>query len=309
LDELNAWKEKIRDTIVEGRAYRADVSWKRFFEICHKSPRLRRILMDYKPLADFLIREESMWLRSGGVAVGMEDFFQRQVKALLAPGSPYLFSDPRRLLFLQSKKPTIEKIWMIGLMRQLFDRPLMVLAILQQCASESKHSLFWLDLKDHISAIIKTPSPLTFRKTWCEHAMQVSGSTKKSGKSCPRKWASLLVSHKEPYLRNIDAKAIEVNSWLKGKKQPSVESIRRTWQAIVTAKHLSPNQAEAGNDRWLFSWMITLWLEKHFAEIAAEFNGENPKIQSFYRQFFHYLEVGRDTPNEKGAGGQRARQP
>ena len=148
----------------------------------------------------------------------MEDLFPLQMKALLAPGSPYFFSEPRRLRFLQSKKPTIERIRMIGLMRQLFDRPLMALAVLQRCAGGSKNSTFWLDLHDHISAIIKTPSPLTFRKTWFEHAMQVSGSIKKSGDSCPRKWACLLVSNKEPYLRNIDAKAIEVNSWLKGKK-------------------------------------------------------------------------------------------
>lgn len=29
-------------------------------------------------------------------------------------------------------------------------------------------------------------------------------------------------------------------------KKPSVESVRRTWQAVVTAKHLPPDQAEAG---------------------------------------------------------------
>jgi hypothetical protein len=306
LRELNTWKEKIRGTIAEGRAYRSDISWKRFFEICHKSPRPRPFLKDFKPLADFLIREESMWPRSSGVALGMEDYFQGQIQALFAPGSPYKFSDPKRLRFLHSKKPTIDRIQMINLMRSLLDRPLMILAVLQQCASGAKNSLFWLNLQDHVSAIIETPSPLTFRKNWFEHAMQVSGSTKASGKSCPRKWASLLVSDKVHHLRNIDAKAIEVNSWLKGKKQPSVESIRRTWQAVVTAKHLPPDQAGAGNDRWLFSWMITLWLEKHFTEIAGEFKGETPKIQRFYRRFFHYLKI---SHNGKGAGGFLARQP
>ena len=309
LHELNAWKEKIRGTIAEGRAYRADISWKRFFEICHKSTRLHPFLKDFKPLADFLIREESMWPRYGGVAVGMEEYFQGQIQALFAPHSPYHFSDPQRLRFLQSKKPTMERIQMINLMRSLLDRPLMILAVLQQCASESKTSLLWLDLQDHISAIIEAPSPLTFRKTWFEHAMQVSGSTKKSGESCPRKWASLLVSDKAPYLRNIDAKAIEVNSWLKGKKQPSVDSIRRTWQAVVPAGHLPPNQTEAGNDRWLFSWMITLWLEKHFAEILAEFKGNTAKIQRYYRRFFHYLRIAQTICNGNGAGRFLARQP
>ena len=306
LRELNAWKEKIRGTIAEGRAYGADISWKRFFEICQKSPRLRPFLKDFKPLVNFLIGEESMWPRSGGVAVGMEQYFKGQIKVLFAQGSPYHFSEPQRLRFLQSKKPTMERIQMINLMRSLLDRPLMLLAVVQQCASGSKTWLFWLNLQDHISAIIKTPSPLTFRKTWFEHAMRVSGSTKKSGESCSRKWAGLLVSDKESYLRNIDAKAIEVNRWLKGKKQPSVESIRRTWQAVVTAKHLPPDKAEIGNDRWLFSWMITLWLEKHFTEVAGEFNGEIAKIQTFYRRFFHYLQIAH---NGKGADGLLARQP
>jgi hypothetical protein len=303
LQELNAWKERISGTLAEGRAYRADVSWKRFYEICYKSPRLRPLLRDFKPVANFLMGEESMWPRPSGVAIGMEVYFQRQVQALLAPGSPYLLSDPERLLFLQSNRPTVEKIHMIDLMRRTFDRPLMVLAILQLCARESKNSLFWLDLQNHINAVIKTSSPLAFRNTWFEHAMQMSGSTKKSGESCPRQWARLLVSNKAPHLQNIDAKAIEINSWLKGKKQPSVETIRRTWQAIATAKHLPSKQTEAGNDRWLFSWMITLWLEDNYKEIARKFNGEDAKIQNFYRRFFDYIKIGHTALNGKWAGG------
>jgi hypothetical protein len=216
LQELERWKKSIAGTIVEMRAHGADISWKRFFVICQNTPGLRSFLSDFKPLANFLIYEESIWPRSGGVAVGMEEFFLGRIQALQAPGSPYPFSDPQRLRFLELKKPTIEKIRMIDLMRQLLDRPLMVLAILQKCASESENSSFCLDLQNHITAIIKIPSPLTFRKTWFEHVMQMSGATRKSGKSCPRKWARMLVSDKEPYLRNIDAKAVEVNSWLKG---------------------------------------------------------------------------------------------
>ena len=139
--------------------------------------------------------------------------------------------------------------------------------------------------------------------------MQMSGSTKKSGESCPRKWACLLVSDKKPHLRNIEAKAIEVNSWLKGKKQPSVMNIRRSWQAIVIAKSLPLKQAEAGSDHWLFSWMITLWLEKHFTEIDAQFKGNTHAIRGFYRRFFHYLQIAYPDRNGKGAGGLFARQP
>ncbi|HEV2327501.1 MAG TPA: hypothetical protein VGY56_01795, partial [Verrucomicrobiae bacterium] len=69
------------------------------------------------------------------------------------------------------------------------------------------------------------------------------------------------------------------------------------------------DKAEIGNDRWLFSWMITLWLEKHFTEVADEFKGEIPKIQRFYRRFFHYLQISQVTHNGKGAGGLLARQP
>ena len=309
LQELERWKKSIAGTIVEMRAHGADISWKRFVVICQNTPGLRPFLSDFKPLADFFIYEESLWPRSGGMAVGMDEFFQGRIQALQAPGSPYPFSDPQRLRFLQLKKTTIEKIRMIDLMCQLLDRPLMILAILQKCASESENSSFWLDLQNHITAMIKTPSPLSFRKTWLEHAMQMSGATRKSGKSCPRKWARLLVSNKDPYLRNIDAKAIEVNSWLKGKKQPSVENIRRAWLSIVTAKKLTLQQAEIGKDRWLFSWMITLWLEKHFTEVAAEFKGETKKIQKYYRRFFHYLKIFHIVQKGKGAGGLFARQP
>jgi hypothetical protein len=309
LQELERWKNSIAGTIVEMRAHGADISWKRFIAICQNNPGLRPFLSDFKPLANFLIYEESMWPRSGGVAVGMEEFFQGRIQALQAPGSPYPFSDPQRLRFLELKKPTIERIQMIELMRQLLDLPLMILAILQKCASESENSSLWLDLQNHITAIIKTPSPLAFRKTWLEHAMQMSGATKKSGKSCPRKWAKKLIAGKDDELDLINAKAVEVHGWLNGKKQPSVENIRRSWQATVFAKNLTPRQAEIGGGRWLFSWMISLWLETHFTEVAAEFKGETKEIQNYYRRFFHYLEIFHIAQKGKGAGGLFARQP
>jgi hypothetical protein len=309
LQELDRWKKSIAGTIVEMRAHGADISWKRFVVICQNTPGLRPFLSDFKPLANFLIYEESLWPRSGGVAVGMDEFFQGRIQALQAPGSPYPFSDPQRLRFLQLKKSTIEKIRMIDLMGQLLDRPLMILAILQKCASESENSSFWLNLQNHITAIIKTPSPLTFRKTWLEHAMQMSGATKKSGKSCPRKWARMLITGKDVDLDSINAKAVEVHGWLKGKKQPSVENIRRSWQAIVSAKNLTPRQAEIGGGRWLFSWMISVWLEKHFAEVAAEFKDETKNIQKYYRRGFHYLKIFHIAQKGKGAGGLVARQP
>jgi len=309
VNELNAWKMRITGTIVEGRAHYAHASWKRFFEICRKSPRLHPVVRDFKPLADFLIKEESMRHSSNGAAVGMEDFLQKQMTALLAPGSPYLFSDPQRLRFLQSRKPPFEKIQAIDLMTQLFDGPLMILAVLQRCASGSKNSCFWLDLQNHIKAVLKAPAPLAFRATWLEHAMHVANATKKSGKSCPRKWAQLLIDEKERDLAKINVKAIEVNNWLKGKKQPSVENIRRAWQAVVTAGHLPPKQAKAGQDSWLFSWMITLWLEWHFVEIAAEFKGDTFKIRRFYSRFFHYLKIDFNARTAERAGGRGTRQP
>jgi hypothetical protein len=110
--------------------------------ICRKIPGLRPFLKNFKPLADFLILEESMWLRHGGALVGQEEFFQRQMRVMFAPGSPYHHADPNRVRFLSSNKPTMEKIRMAGLMCQLLDRPLMILAVLQTCAKESPHSKF-----------------------------------------------------------------------------------------------------------------------------------------------------------------------
>ena len=104
LQELERWKKSIAGTIVEMRAHGADISWKRFVVICQNTPGLRPFLSDFKPLANFLIYEESLWPRSGGVAVGMDEFFQGRIQALQAPGSPYPFSDPQRLRFLQLKK-------------------------------------------------------------------------------------------------------------------------------------------------------------------------------------------------------------
>lgn len=157
MQELNAWKKRIEGTVAEGRAYGADISWKRFFAICKKSERLRPFLKDFKPLAEFLVQEESMWPRYGGVAVGMEQYFQNEMAALLATDSPYQYSDPQRLRFLTSRKKAIDKIQMISLMNQLFDRPLMILAVLQKCADDSKTISFWLDLRHHMNAILKAP--------------------------------------------------------------------------------------------------------------------------------------------------------
>ena len=305
--KLAQWKRDINGTIAEVRAYGANISWRRFAVICRTIPGLRPLLRDFKPLVDFLIDEESLWPSYGGVAVGMEDFSQRQMQALLAPGSPYRHSDPQRLQFLHCNKPTIEKIRAIDLMRQLFDRPLMTLAVLQQCAGESGHWLFWLPIQNHITAIIKTPSPMTFRKVWLEHAMQVSGAIKKTGKSCPRKWAGMLVSEKDPDF--INTKAVEVDAWLKGRKQPSLKNVRCSGQAIFATGKLKPKQTEAAKDLWLFSWMITLWLERHFTEIAGTLNRDSRKIQNYYRRFFHYLKMANFARNGKGAGGLSARQP
>lgn len=190
---------------------------------------------------------------------------------------------------------------MVGLIQQLFDRPLIVLDILQQCASKSKHSRFWLPIEAHITAIIKTPSPITFRQTWLEHAMQVSGAIKLTGKSCPRKWARMLSSGTD--LDVINAKAIEVNSWLKGKKQPSIKNIRRAGQIIFASlPKVQSSTAQAEADLWLFSWMLTLWLEKHFTEIAAEFKDDRRQIRRYYQRFFHYLKIDWFARNGKEAG-------
>ncbi len=304
---LANWKKSNKDTIAEIRAYQADISWKRFMEICQKTPRVHPLLSDFKPLSDFLIYEESLWPRHGGVAVGKDEYLNGQIRALLAPGSPYHQADPHRLKFLDSQKPTMEKIRMIGLMRQLFDQPLMVLAVLQKCASQSEHSQFWLPIQNHIAAIVKTPSSSTFRRTWLEHAMQVSGAIKKTGKSSPRKWARLLVSPKKPDLSVINAKAVEVHYWLHGQKQPSMESVRHAGRIILPTNKQRLNHADAGKDLWLFSWMVTLWLEKHFTEIAAEFKNDPRKIQNYYRRLFHYLKIYPLYKN--GASGRKARQP
>jgi len=307
--KLAQWKKEIKGTIVEIRAYRADISWRRFWVICRKIPELRPFLKNFKPLADFLIFEESMWLRHGDALVRQEEFFQRQMRVMFATGSPYHHADPNRVRFLNSNRPTMEKIRMADLMCQLFDRPLMILAVLQTCASESPHSKFWLPIQNHIAAIIKTPSAMTFRMTWLEHAMQVSGAIKKTGKSSPRKWAGMLVSEKDPDVNVINAKAVEVHYWLHGRKLPSLKNVRRIGRVIFDASRQNANQADAGKDFWLFSWMITLWLEKHFTEIASEFKNDNRKIQNYYRRFFHYLKIVQPARNGQGAGGLFAHQP
>lgn len=306
--KLEQWKMEIKGTAVEIRAYRADLSWRRFGVVCQKIPRLRPFLNSFKPLADFLILEESMWLRYDGALVGPEEFFQRQMRVMFALGSPYHHADPNRVRFLSSSKPTMEKIRMADLMCQLFDRPLMILAVLQTSASKLPCSKFWLPVQDHIAAIIKTPSPMTFRKTWLEHAMQVSGAIKKTGKSSPRKWAGMLVSENDPDVNVVNAKAVEVHYWLHGRKLPSLKNIRRTGHLIFDANGQKVSQADVGNDLWLFSWMITLWLEKHFTEISSEFKNDDRKIQSYYRRFFHYLKILNSVRNGQGAGGLFARQ-
>jgi hypothetical protein len=291
LQKLADWKKSIKGTIAEIRAHKADISWKRFAEICQNIPRLRLLLKDFKPLSDFLIFEESLWPSYDGIPVSEADYFRDQMRALLAPGSPYHHADPRRLKFLNSQKSMIERIRMIGLMRQLYDRPLMVLAVLQICADASEHPHFWLPIQNYIGAIVAAPSPITFRRTWLEHAMQVSGAVKKSGKTSPRKWARMLITKKDPDLNAINAKAIEVHYWLRGKKQPSMETVRRIGRIIFATSKPDTNHDDARKDLWLFSWMVTLWLEKHFTEIAAEFKGDRLKIQKYYRRFFHYLEI------------------
>ena len=55
--------------------------------------------------------------------------------------------------------------------------------------------------------------------------------------------------------------------------------------------------------------MVTLWLEKHFAEIAVEFNNDRRKIQNYYRRFFHYLKIVSQNQGDQGAGGLLGRQP
>ena len=308
LKKLADWKQSVKGTIAETRAYHADNTWKRFSEICQNSPRLRIWLNDFKQLADFLIFEESLWPEYG-VPVEQSEFFHGEMRMMLAPGSPYHHADPKRLRLLKSSKPTLEKLRLIRLMQTLFDRPLMILAVLQKCAGESGHSQFWLPIQTHIDAILKTPSPLTFRQTWLEHAMQVSGAITKTGRPVPRKWARKLVAKNNQDVNVINAKAVEVHYWLHGEKLPSMENIRRIGRVVFAGCKLNASQAEAGKDLWLFSWMVTLWLEKHFQEIATEFNNDRRKIQGYYRRFFHYLKITTSNPLGKGAGGLYARQP
>lgn len=301
--KLEQWKRDIQGTIVEMRAHKADISWKRFVVICRKIPRLRPLLKEFKPLADFLIDEESMWPRYGGILVGQEGYLQGQMRALFSAGSPYRHADPGRLGCLCSSKSANQKIRIIQLMRSLFDRPLMTLAIIQKCASESEHSQFWLPIQHQIAAIVKTQSPTTFRRTWLEHAMQVSGAIKKTGKSCPRKWAKKLIFDKTPDLDAINTKAIEVNGWLKGNKQPSLGNIRLAGQVIFNSDKLNSERIEVWKDLWLFCWMLTVWLEKHYREVAAELKGNNRKIRRYYLRFFHYLKIDRLAGSSKEAGG------
>ncbi len=250
-----------------------------------------------------------MWPRHGGVLVGQEELLSAWMNALLAPGSPYRFAEPQRLRFLQSKRPTMDKIQMVHLMRQLFDRPLMTLAILEECAASSHHAVFWLTIEKHVAAIITNPEQLTFRKVWFEHAMQSAGAIKRTGKSARRKWARLLLDGDDPALSEINAKAVEVSCWANGKKQPSVKNIRRSWQIISKRSGLPQDQSEATGDIWLLSWMATLWLEKHFKEVAAGLKNDTARIQRYYRRFFHYLTIVRKARKEEGAGEFFPRQP
>ncbi len=287
--KLADWKKSIAGTIAEIRAYQADHSWKRFLEICNGIPSLGPLLKDFKPLADFLIHEESMWPKYVGILVAQEKFIQAQMKALFASNSPYKHADPKRLKFVASHKPGFEEIRMVGLMRKVFDGPLMALAILELCANRSPHSKYWLPVQKHITAIIKAQSPLTFRIIWLEHVMQVSGATTKAGKSVPRKWARLLVGKDD--LHAINVKAIEVHRWLHGKKLPSMENVRLAGRVLFKNCNPGGNQAESEKHLWLLSWMVTLWLEKHFTEIAAELENNRSKIKNYYQRFFHYLKV------------------
>lgn len=251
--KLADWKKSIKGTLAEIRAYQAGISWKRFLEICQNIQGLHSLLEDFKPLSDFLIYEESLWPKYHGAPVGQEDYYQGQLRVMFSRCSPYRHADPIRLRLLKSKKPTMDKIRTIGLMQQLFDRPLMVLAVLQSCANKSPHSQFWLPIQNHIAAIMKKPSSLSFRKTWLEHAMQVSGAITKTGKAVPRKWAKKLIVKNDPDLNAINAKAVEVHYWLHGEKQPSMENVRRAGRVVFANGGPNPGQTEAIKNLWLFS--------------------------------------------------------
>jgi hypothetical protein len=168
--KLARWKATIRGTIPEGRAYGSDKSWKRFFQICRRCPRLLPHLQELKALAEFLVREESMWPRAGPVDHA-EPLLRKKLEILLSANSPYIHSDPQRLRFLKSPGPALERIQMIYAMRSLLDGPLMTLAVLQKCADMSSTWFGWLDLRDHLKAILEKPSKFTFRATWFKHAL------------------------------------------------------------------------------------------------------------------------------------------
>jgi hypothetical protein len=181
----------------------------------------------------------------------------------------------------------------------------MTLAVLELCARSSQHYNYWIPIQSHIAAIIKKQSPLTFRKTWFEHTMQISGATTKTGKSIPRKWARLLVGNDDSHATNV--KAIEVHRWLHGKKLPSMQNIRRAGRVAFKNSKSYGSQHESEQHIWLLSWLVTLWLEKHLAEISAEFENNRSKIKKYYQRFFHYLKVYHTS--RRRAGGRKARQP
>jgi hypothetical protein len=296
--KLAQWKTAIYGTIAEGRAYRSDMSWKRFFQICRQSPRLRPHVQELTALADFLVHEESMW-PPPGPADHPEPLLRKKLAILLSANSPYLHADPQRLRFLKSGAPALRKIQMIYAMRSLLDGPLMTLAVLQKCADKSSAWYGWLDLRDHIKAIVKKPAKFTFRKTWFDYALRLAGATKPSGKPFPREWArQLLVAQRgeKEGIEDPGSKAIEVNAWLKGKKLPSIRNIEQSWNVVATL-HASriPDEA-AGRDVWIFSWMIALLMEKHYEEIRCAFKRDKVKfqrrqIQRYYRRFFHHLKT------------------
>jgi hypothetical protein len=180
------------------------------------------------------------------------------------------------------------------------------LAILQKCA-DSNRLLYWLDLRNQIHAILKTPTSIAFRKTWFEHAMQMLEATKQSGKSCPRKWARMLLNKRDPDLLEINAKAVEVNSWLKGKKLPSLKNIQRSWEIINARGGLSSHKDNRAHAGWILSWMISLLMEKHFDDISSTFKGDLKKTRNYYQRFFSYLRI--DLQAGEGAGERDARQP
>ncbi len=291
--KLAQWKATIHGTIAELRAYRSDKSWKRFLEICQQNSRIRPHLGELKLLAEFLAREESM-RPPPGPADYAESVLQKRLAILLSVNSPYLQSDPARLRFLKSQATAEEKLQMINAMQSLLDRPLMTLAVLQLCADKSSVWFGWLDLRGQITAILKNQDRFTFRKTWLDHAMQISGATKSSGEPFPREWARRLLFPKPGEKEDIVAvgqKAIEVNAWRKGKKLPSIPKIEQFWEVVATVHKLKPTQGDTGRGVWMFSWMVTLLMEKHYEEIQVWFKNNPVEIKRYYRRFFHHLKT------------------